>query len=224
MLLAARCAACGASGPSPCSSCRGLLRPPAPEPDPPGLPGLVAVLRYDGPARGLVARVKYGNHRQALGWLGEALAVQVEARLTEQGARHPSVPVVVTWAPTTDAHRRARGFDHGELLARLVARRLEAPCLGLLRRQRGPAQTGRPEHQRRAGGPSFSIRRLPPPGAVVVLIDDVVTTGATLRGAVRALRGVGAGTVIPAALARTPRHAPSMAVASGCPIRTFVPS
>ncbi len=207
MLLAVRCAACDRPGPSPCPTCRAALRPPAPEVDPPGLDGLVAALRYDGPARALVARVKYRNQRQALAWLADALA---------GGHREPpdrsrlGRSVVVTWAPTTDAHRRARGFDHGELLARGVARRLGVPCRPLLRRRPGPAQTGRAAVERRAGGPSFIVRGRVPPGAVVVVVDDVVTTGATLRAASAALRAGGARSVVPAAVARTPaRVAPA---------------
>jgi predicted amidophosphoribosyltransferase len=218
VLLSARCAGCDAAGPSPCPTCRARLRPPAPEVDPPGLEGLVAVLRYDGPARALVARVKYRNQRQALAWMADALAAAVAERLAATPAT-PATPagaaggrrripgVLVTWAPTTGAHRRARGFDHGELLARAVARRLGAPCRSLLRRRPGPAQTGRAAAERRAGAPSFVTRGRVPPGALVVVVDDVVTTGATLRAATAALRSAGARSVLPAAVARTPARA-----------------
>ena len=77
MLLAARCAACDRPGPSPCPSCHADLRPPVPEPDLPGLDGLVALLRYDGAARALVARIKYRNHRAAVPWLAGGLAAEV---------------------------------------------------------------------------------------------------------------------------------------------------
>lgn len=195
MLLAARCAVCDRPGASPCPACHAELRPASPEPDPPGLAGLVAVLRYDGAARDLVARLKYRNRRLALGWLAGALATRViEAGLTVD---------VVAWAPTTDAHRRARGFDHGEEVARAVARRLGVPARGLLRRGPGPPQTGRQAHERRADGPRFSVRRAVAPTTRVLVVDDVVTTGATLRAAVAALRSSGL-TVVPAALARTP--------------------
>lgn len=202
MLLAATCAACGRRGASPCVDCHARLQAPAPEPDPPGLSGLVVLLRYDGPARPLVARIKYRGHRQALGWLAAGLAEHVVA------AGHR--PGVVTWAPTTVAHRRARGFDHGELLARRVARELGAPARRLLKRHAGPAQTGRHARQRRDDGPSFAARVGVATGAVgpspgpILVVDDVVTTGATLRAAVTALRSTGI-EVVPAALARTPR-------------------
>ena len=193
MLLATRCAACDRPGASPCPACHAALRPPAPEPDPPGLAGLVALLRYEGPARALVAQVKYRNRRQAVTWLADGLAVRLEAGRFD----------VVTWAPTTPEHVRARGFDHGELLARAVARRLGVPARSLLRRAGGPTQTGRPARERRSDGPSFT-----PSGALegvrVLVVDDVVTTGATLRAAASALRhGAGAAVTV-AAAARTP--------------------
>lgn len=195
MLLAARCAACGRRGASPCRSCHAALRPPAPEPPPAGLAGLVTVLRYEGPARPLLARIKYRGQRQALRWLAWALAVRVRALVGGVD--------VVTWAPTTLAHRRQRGFDQAELLARAVANELGVGSVGLLRRAPGPPQTGRSAAERRATGPRFELARPPPAGARVLVVDDVVTTGATLRAAVAAVAAGGARPV-PAALARTP--------------------
>ncbi len=201
MLLAVRCGCCGRRGASPCVACWTALRPPAPEPPPPGLADLVVLLRYEGPARPLVARVKYRGARQAVRWLGAALADRVRVEVGD--------PIgVVTWAPTTRAHRRGRGFDHAELLARAVARSLGVGVAPLLRRGPGPPQTGRSAAARRAQPPSFSVpSRTGPVGpdrrGTVLLIDDVVTTGATLRAAASALRDAGL-VVVPAALARTP--------------------
>ncbi len=193
MLLASRCGICDRPGASPCRACHAGLRPPAPEVDPPGLPGLIALLRYDGPARDLVARVKYRNQRQAVAWLADGLAsllVEVEVDL-------------VTWAPTTPEHHRRRGFDHGEVLARAVARRLHRPVRPLLRRVRGPAQTGRDAQHRRGAPPRFAAPGRVPAGTCVLVVDDVVTTGATLRAAAVALRATGA-VVRSATAARTP--------------------
>lgn len=204
MLLATRCAACDRPGASPCPRCHGALGPPAPEPDPPGLNGLIALLRYDGPARALVARIKYRNQRQVVAWLADGLAAQVRDAAIE----------LVTWAPTTGERRRRRGFDHGEVLARAVARRLGVPTRALLRRVEGSAQTGRPASERRSAGPVFTPRRRLAPGTRVLVVDDVVTTGTTLRAAVAALRRAGA-VVVPAAAARTP--SPRAPAAPGTP-------
>ncbi len=193
MLLATRCGACDRPGPSPCPVCHRGLRPPAADVDPPGLAGLVALLRYDGPARALVARVKYRNRRQAVDWLADGLAALLS-----------DVPVdIVTWAPTTLDHRRRRGFDHGEVLARAVARRLRRPATSLLRRQPGPPQTGRAAHRRRDAPPGFVPTRPLPAGTRVLVVDDIVTTGATLRAAATALCGAGV-VVRTACAARTP--------------------
>jgi ComF family protein len=198
VLFTTRCAACDRLGPSPCASCHAGLRPPAPEPDPPGLDGLVSLLRYDGPARPLVARIKYRNQRATLDWLASGLADRVRGGLAGEAVD------LVTWAPTTSPHRRRRGFDHGELLARAVARRLGVPARRLLTRDPGPAQTGRPARARRQQGPCFRCPRPPPTSARVLVVDDVVTTGATLRAATQALRRAGCRQIVVACAARTP--------------------
>jgi predicted amidophosphoribosyltransferase len=120
------------------------------------------------------------------------------ARLVEPGSVD-----VVTWAPTSNRRARRRGFDQAELLAHAVASELGVPCRRLLRRvSRSRPQTGRSRAERRIG-PSFVGRRQW--GAVTILVvDDVVTTGATLRAAERALLRAGAAQVLMLAGAATP--------------------
>jgi predicted amidophosphoribosyltransferase len=110
---------------------------------------------------------------------------------------------VVTWAPTSDARRRSRGFDQGELVARHVARQLGVPCRRLLARS-GPsvAQTGRSRIER-LNGPEF-VARPGLDGQRVIVVDDVVTTGATMRSAAAALRHAGASEPRLYAIASTP--------------------
>ena len=179
------------------------MRPAPALPPPPGVDTCSAVLAYEGPARELVARLKYRNHRTTLAGLAAAMAAGVV-----------TVPDVVTWAPTTADRRHDRGFDQAELLARAVAHHLSRPCRSLLARLSGPAQTGRPLDERRRG-PKLVAR-----GAVagrILVVDDVVTSGATCAAAAVALKRAGAVAVDVVAAARTPPPLPRRTQANHSP-------
>jgi predicted amidophosphoribosyltransferase len=214
MLFPTRCPACRRRGPAPCPACAAQLRPARPLPPPLGVSRCHAVLAYEGVGRELVARLKYRNERSALARLALAMAALVAAPgLGGAGEEAGGTGIdLVTWVPTSPARRRQRGFDQAELLARAVARRLRLPCprAPVLARRPGPPQTGRPAAERRAGGPAFVARRVVA-GLTVLLVDDVVTTGATMSAAAIALRTAGAADVIAVAAARTPLKARRLA-------------
>ena len=177
-----------------CAACARTLRPAPVTPAPAGIDSWVTPLAYEGIARNVIARVKYRDARSALPWLAAALTAAVRA-----GAG-PDELDAVTWAPTTPARRRRRGFDHAELLAGEVGAALGLPVVATLTRRPGPPQTGLASAARRAG-PSFWART---PAPRLLLVDDVATTGATLAAAARVLRAAGARRIVAATAARTP--------------------
>jgi predicted amidophosphoribosyltransferase len=195
VLLAPSCASCGRPGAVVCATCATALVP-APALAPPlWVDGCTALGDY-GAAGPLITSLKNGQRRDLVGWMAAALVDRAP----------PPTGATVTWAPTTAARRRARGFDQAELLARALARRWGLPVRALLQRRPGPAQAGRAARGRHEH-PGFEVRTGSP--AAVVLVDDVATTGTTLTAAARALRGAGAQRVeaVVVARARAPRAA-----------------
>ena len=188
VLFPGACPGCGARAEPICAACAEGLVPAPAIPSPPGVDGCVAAFAYEGTARELIARVKYRNRRTAVPWLADAMV----SAFTRSGA--PGTLRVVTWVPTTAERRRARGFDHAELLARAVGARLRVPTRSLLGRGAGPAQTGR-SRQLRVEGPALRARGALA-GQSVLLVDDVLTTGATLQAGARAVRVAGSGSVL----------------------------
>ncbi|MFL6205137.1 MAG: hypothetical protein ACJ739_07270 [Acidimicrobiales bacterium] len=159
---------------------------------PPGLDTCRALLEYDPDVAHVVVALKNRDARGLVTHLADGLAELVP--------HHPGL--VVTWSPTSTERRRQRGFDQAELLARAVARRRRLPARRLLVRRRGAPQVGRSAGER-WHHPGFAVRG--PVPAAVVLIDDVLTTGATLAAAAAALRHGGAGAVHGLVVARAPR-------------------
>ena len=190
-MLNSRCAGCAEPGVELCRRCRFALvaSPPITTST-----GIVAATQFSGLGRELVVGLKYRNRRR----LAAHLAEQLSRRLD------PTQIDVITWAPTTRDHVRRRGYDQAELLARALAARWRKPCRRMLFRQHGPSQTGRSRAER-LHGPDFGSRPVRRPPRVLV-IDDVVTTGATLFAAREALLAAGAGSVVLAAVAATPDH------------------
>lgn len=155
-----------------------------------GVDTAAALLEYRGAARELVARIKYRNQRAAVAWLGGGMAALVEQPFD-----------AITWAPANRGHVRARGFDHGRLLAEAVGRHLGARPMLLLTRADDAPLNGRSAAERSAG---LDLAACGPVPERVLIVDDVVTSGATLRTAARALREAGAQKVCAVSAAYTP--------------------
>jgi len=161
--------------------------------------GIAAALSFDGVARSAILGLKYGNRRAVATALAEILVRRLS--LAVPGAGPLDQVDLVTWAPTSRRRVVERGYDQGELLARAVARQLGVPCRRLLFRVHGAPQAGRGRAER-LEGPTFRVRSGRP--LRVLVVDDVVTTGATLVAAGKALRAAGICEVRLVAVAATP--------------------
>jgi len=182
--------ACGADRVLLCGRCEERLTPAPPLPPPPGVDSASALFIYDEVGSSVIGALKYANSHRLVRRLGPRLAAAAPRGLD-----------MVTWAPATAANRRRRGYDQGELLAREVARRLGMPARRLLARRADVPQAAR-GRAGRAAGPRIRARRAVSGGILVV--DDVLTTGATLATAAGLLRRAGASSVGVLTLAWTP--------------------
>jgi len=108
---------------------------------------------------------------------------------------------VITWVPATNPNRRRRGFDQGQLLARGLAIDRGLPLKRLLRRGDPISQTGRSRGERLAGPELVAAGLIT---GHVLIVDDVITTGASMSSAAQVLRRAGADRITAIAAAYTP--------------------
>lgn len=196
-LLAADCPGCGQGGTLLCERCRLLLlRADAVGTRTPGGIPVRAALRYDGVAARCIRRVKEDGQTLLTRTLGEAMAgLLAEAR-----------PALLVPVPTGRAAFRRRGYRVPELLIRRAGERPQR-LLRAVRATGDQRGLGRAQRIRNIAG---SMRALSAPGAAdVVIVDDVVTTGATIDEAARALAAEGYRVRGAVALAATPRRGDS---------------
>ena len=218
LVLPRVCAGCGGPGEVVCPRCARWLTHPhlaRPRRHPEGFPPTVAAGPYAGPVKPVVLAFKEHGRAELAGPLGAALALAVVGVC--QAARDGPGPLLLVPVPSSRAALRERGRDHvGELTVAAV-RELRGSGLDarrarlLARRGRVADSAGLTAADRRANlAGTFVPRRGPgvPPDALVVLVDDVVTSGATLCEAAAALPVAPAtGTVLAAVVAATPAGA-----------------
>jgi ComF family protein len=158
----------------------------------PGHLRLTAAVQYGAEVAALVGAVKYRRTPAVLAAWGEAW---LAARTTARGARLAAVDLLVP-VPAHPARVRERGLDvTGRWAKRLGALEGVPVARALVRRRATPTQVGRDRLRRRrnvaeafAAGPEAAVVR----SRRVALVDDVVTTGATLGECAAVLRGLGA--------------------------------
>ncbi|MGY1632355.1 ComF family protein [Geodermatophilus sp. SYSU D01186] len=229
LLLPRLCAGCELPGAVLCRRCAALLTVPRlaqPRRFPAGFPPTVAAGAYAGPVRPAVNAFKERGRAELARPLGAALALAVAGVL----AGLPTVPgpVWLVPVPSGRAALRTRGRDHvreltGRAVAELRAAGLPAAEVRLLRRSgRARDSAGLSAAQRRANlAGTFALRGEPPPrppGVALVVVDDVVTSGATLTEAAAQLASVvpePGPPVLAAVVAATPRRASAGAPAGG---------
>ena len=204
VLFPRSCAGCG-SGPWPfcrgCASeleplgppwCRRCGRPTAVDVDgcrdcpPAPIVSARSAFAYRGPAKDAVHRLKFSGWRG----VGEALAQAVVAL-------GPPPADAVTWVPLARRRRAERGYDQAQVLARALGRALGLPTAAFVRRTRATGRQARRTRAERlaamAGAFAPVPRRSAP--ASVLLVDDVLTTGATAGACAEALAEAGARTI-----------------------------
>jgi ComF family protein len=215
-LYPSRCSGCGRSGTGFCERCAGevvVLEPPGclrcgrplarsvarcadcpPEP----LAWSRSAFLYAGPLRSALMRLKFS------GWRGAtAPFVPNLARLAREAPVRTIAPTL-TWVPLGRHRKRRRGFDQAQAIARAVARETGWPLRRLLRRVRETdpqARRGAVDRRTALSGAFVAVAPLPPPSLVIV-VDDVLTTGSTGAACAGVLIDAGARTVGLLTLAR----------------------
>ena len=153
------------------------------------LDSFVAVWYYEGKVRKSLLRYKFYNARSLAVNFGRLLAMKLDRE-------HPRNFDLITWVPVSSLRKLRRGYDQVELLAKEVGRELEIEPVPLLKKIRHNRSQSRISDAaaRRANvqGVYRYTGRVPIAGKRILLLDDVLTTGATAGEAARILRTAGA--------------------------------
>jgi ComF family protein len=201
------CAGCGAIGRILCPACRSSLRPPGHDrdrfvaPDPGVVIGescelSVAAFEYEGPARRALAHLKYNGVRR----IAPELALESFSRL--QRLLLVTGPAVLVPIPLHVTRQRLRGYNQSRLIALALADRARLPVCDVLVRRRPTTVQHRLDRGARLRNLRGAFETTGPAPNVVVLVDDILTTVATLETCATVLRDAGARSVYGFAIAR----------------------
>jgi ComF family protein len=209
VLLPPSCAGCSRYGSLLCDECRSSFRSASPaavtfvQADPAVVIGesltlALAAFRYEGAVRRALGRLKYGGAGRVAGPLAAAAAPALRRLLAVSG------PAILVPVPVHAARLRERGYNQAGLLCAHLSRAVGTPvCDCLVRerattRQHGLDRAARLRNLRRA----FALRPHARPPPVAVVVDDILTTSATLEACAGTLLAGGAQTVYGFAIAR----------------------
>ena len=159
-----------------------------------------APMRYDGTVRDALIRFKFQDRPGYATELGKILADCIREKLTGQYD-------IITWVPVSEKRRKQRGYDQAMLLAMAAALSLDDVAVETLKKCKDtPAQSSLEGAEQRRTNVVDAYEIVDPElvaGQRVLLIDDIITTGATLEEASRTLKNAGAASVVAAAVAKT---------------------
>ncbi len=157
-----------------------------------GLSACGALFHYDGAVQRAVVTAKSGARPDVF----RAAARELAELATELGGS-AGPPSLVTWIPASRRGRGERGFDQGRIMAGVLSRQLGVPARRVLAGGRS-SQLGRGRAARLAAD---EFRARGPVAGSVLLVDDVITTGASMVSGAAALRAAGASSVVGLAIA-----------------------
>lgn len=154
------------------------------------LGSVLVATRYEAAAKDVIWKLKFGRARGA----GTEIAQVVEDRLRLGRLLAGRRNIIITHAPTATRRVRQRGYDQAALIAQSLARGNGVPYCRLLARRGHLKQIGATKAMRTSqlNGAFYAVHRRRIRGAHVILVDDVITTGATLEAAARVLLDAGA--------------------------------